>query len=837
MPPDGGHPAPSPTFAHELRRLRLAAELTQRDFAARSGISARAISDLERGVNHAPQRETARMLADALGLAPAERARFLELARRRPQPATLPSPNTQASDPDPLIGRERELALIEATLLRTGTRLVTLAGPGGVGKTRLAMEVARRSATRHAGGIPFLRLEGVQDPALVIPTLAAAVNAPASGDAQTMHKRIAAQLSDGERVVILDNLEHLLAAAPDLGQVLALMTGGCLLVTSREALRLSAEQVIPVQPLPLPDATSWHSQAAPADLDNPAMQLFVRRAHAQRADLPLDTSSDAGRGNLAIVADLCRRLDGLPLAIELAAAQIPFCSPQAISTTLSQAGLPLLAGGPRDHPARLQTMAASIAWSYGALDGTEQRAFRALSVFAGGFGLAAAAAVLAPEEANAGLRIDHRDPHACTDHAVLATIRSLTRKHLLVPDHDAPAHVGPRFRMLEPLRLFALDQLQAAGEETGVRSRHARYFTELAAVLDPLTIGTETEMRLEQQRLDLDNFRTAMDWALEVGEGDLVVRTAGNVAQFWKLRGYLAEARQRMSAALLVDGQSTTTDRWFLRFWAVTFALEVGDHAGALALAEELLAIARAGGDSLGEGVGYAMLSRATSMFPDRGHDGVTLAQRAVEVLEPLGRAEWTGLAWVRLGVEQHRAGHLLAARDALLHALELRRAEPFAGLVASALISLGAVWFDLGDAQAALDAYREALHLALAEENQTALLGALLGLADVALRFGDGPLAVRSQITLCLAAAAEHHRRQHGLGRESVGPAVAQWSAQVHAALAGCQRHANALAATPLDLPAAIEIAAHLGVNLALPDADAAQPAFTLISAFGSLQ
>lgn len=837
MPEDGEHRAPSLSFAHELRRRRLAAGLTQRDLAERSGVSSRAVSDLERGINHSPQRETARMLSDALGLTPEERSRFLDRARRRPQsPATHPS-GTHATDLDPLIGREQEIALIAEAVLRPGTRLVTLVGPGGVGKTRLATEIARRFATRYAGGVPFLRLDGQQDATLVIPTLTSAVNAPTSGDARALHAHVAAQLSAGERLVILDNLEHLLAAAPDLGDVLGLMTGGCLLVTSREALRLTAEQVIPIRPLARPDANMWQAPAPAAAIDNPAMQLFVRRARSQRADLLLDTNSAAGRANLAFVADLCQRLDGLPLAIELAAAQIPVYSLQAISTMLTQAGLPLLSGGPRDQPARLQTMEASIAWSYGALDIAEERAFRAFSVFAGGFGLAAAAAVLASDESNVVPPIDPHQPHACSDSEVLAVVRSLTRKHLLMPDDDAPAHVGPRFRMLEPLRLFALEQLQAAGEEPLARLRHARYFTELAAVLDPQTIGAETEMRLEQQQIDLDNFRAALGWALAAGEGDLVVRTTGNIAQFWKLRGHLAEARQRMSAALRVDAQSSTTDRWFLRFWAVNFALEVGDHAGALALAEELLLIGQSAGDPLGEGVGYAMLSRARGAFPDREGEGIALAQRAVETLEPLGRAEWTGLAWVRLGVEHHRAGHLHAARNALLRALELRRAEPFAGLVASALISLGAVLFDLGEAEAALNSYREALNLALAEENQTALLGALLGLADVASRFGDGAPAERTQIALALATTAEQHRHRHGLGREAIGPAVAQWCAQVHATLGSLAGLSGPVAGAPLELPEAIAIAMQMGVTSCQPDANSAQPAFTLIGAFGSLQ
>lgn len=837
MPTDSEHRPLTLSFAQALRRHRLAAELTQRDLAERSGISARAVSDLERGINHAPQRETARMLSDALGLPPEERSRFLDLARRRPQSSSARPLRKPPGDPDPLIGRVREMGLIEETLLRPGVRLVTLAGPGGVGKTRLAMEVARRFSTRYRDGVPFVRLDGLQDATLVLPTLAAAVNAPGSGDTRAVQARVAAQLSAEDRLVILDNLEHLLDAVPDLGEVLELMTGGCLLVTSREALRLSTEQVIRVQPLPRPDAQAWQVSTPTAAIENPAMQLFVRRARSQLADLPLDTSSEAGRANLAFVADLCQRLDGLPLAIELAAAQVPVYSPQAISIMLTQAGLPLLSGGPLDQPARLQTMEASIAWSYGALDEVEQHAFRALSVFAGGFGLAAAAVMLAPGESSLLPQIDHRHPHACSDASVLTIVRSLARKHLLMPDDDAPAHVGPRFRMLEPLRLFALAQLQTTGDAPLAQSRHARYFAELAAVLDPLTIGAETEMRLEQQQIDLDNFRAAIDWALAAGEGDLVVRTTGNVAQFWKLRGYVSEARQRMSAALGVDGQSSTTDRWFLRFWAVTFALEVGDHAGALALAEEILEIGQSSGDPYAEGVGYALLSRATGAFPARNHEGVDLARRAVEILEPLGRAEWTGLAWVRLGVEHHRAGDLHAARDALLRALELRRAEPFAGLVASALISLGAVWFDFGDAQAALDSYRDALHLALAEQHRTAMVAATLGLADVTWRFGEGTPERRMKDAIRLVAAAEEQRIRHGLGRDAMLSAVARWLRPLQETWSEAEIAAERVAGSHLDMGEIVAHAAQLHVSHAEPGPGRPPGGPTLMSGFGSLQ
>ncbi|MCA9877013.1 MAG: XRE family transcriptional regulator, partial [Thermomicrobiales bacterium] len=452
MSADSERPAPAPTFAHDLRRLRLAAELTQRDLAVRSGISARAISDLERGINRSPQRETARMLGDALGLTPEARDQFLALARRRPQPTTLPSSAVQAVDLDPLIGRVQELALIEAAILRPGSRLVTLTGPGGVGKTRLAMEVARRFGTNHPGGVPLLRLEGLHDATLVIPTLAAAVNAPASGDARMVHARIAAQLSAGNRLVILDNLEHLLAAAPELGDVLRMMAGGCLLVTSREALQLAAEQVIPIQSFPLPDAKAWRASAPSTGVENPALQLFVRRARAQRAGLALDTNSDAGQVNLAVVADLCRRLDGLPLAIELAAAWVRVLSCREIVTEI-EAGLEFNTTTLHDLPDRHRSMRAVFDHSWQLLSVGEQEVFARCSVFRGGFTREAAANV-------AG--------------ASLTTLSGLIDKSLLGRDpHE-------RYVVHELARQYAAERLAVAQAVDETRDRHLNFYMTLA---------------------------------------------------------------------------------------------------------------------------------------------------------------------------------------------------------------------------------------------------------------------------------------------------------------------------------------------------------------------
>jgi predicted ATPase/DNA-binding XRE family transcriptional regulator len=439
-------------FGELLRQFRSAGALSQDELAERTGLSRRGISDLERGLSLAPRFETVRLLADGLALAESQRAALLAAARPAPQVespdnggqlslGSLPVPLTR------LVGREAELAALRAALLDDDVRWLSLTGPGGVGKTRLAIAVAAGLQQAFPDGTVFVDLSSLSDPDLVASTIAAALGVRGVAR-QTVLEALMAFVADKRLLLVLDNCERLLAAAPDLVALLEICPHLTIFSTSREPFRVRGEQQVPLAPLPLPQG----DRPPLGELtQSPAVALFVERATAIQPDFAL---SDA---NAVAVAAICQRLDGLPLAIELAAARVKTLPPEALWGRLERR-LPLLTGGGRDLPARQRTMRDAIAWSYDLLSSQEQAFFRYLSVFAGGFTLRAA------ENVAPSLWQVAREAASDTL-ATLDLVGSLVEKSLLeaVPDPAAGDGEEKRFRMLEIVREFGLEQLALAG--------------------------------------------------------------------------------------------------------------------------------------------------------------------------------------------------------------------------------------------------------------------------------------------------------------------------------------------------------------------------------------
>jgi len=485
-------------FGALLRRYRVAAAFSQEALAARAGMSTRAVSDLERGIRTRPYLETVRRLSEALGLDPAAQAELAGAARAlRPSPSSVPATTVNAElgaatlpiPLTPLVGREREiLELVD--LLRGGARLVTLTGPGGIGKTRVAIAVAQAVSDHFVSGIAFVSLATITDPDLVLVTIAHALGVP-DAPGQVLLARVRAFLQSRHPLLVLDNCEHLLdAAAQVVGDLVTHCGHVTVLCTSRSRLSIPGEQVIPLDVL---DAGA-------------ACTLFVDRVCA------LDPTLGSSHNLKPYVDAICSRLDRLPLAIELAAARISVLPPHSLLERLEQR-LPLLVGHHRNAPARQRTMRSTIGWSYDLLSTEEQRLFRRLGVFAGGFAFDAAVDV------------------AGNENEVLANMETLVISSL-VRSEEAVGGV-PRFTMLETIREFAVERLAASGEEPDIRQRHARYFA--ITIENELSNQDGPQLRSAHDRIeaDLQNCRMAMAWALENGDAETGIRLSGALWRTW----------------------------------------------------------------------------------------------------------------------------------------------------------------------------------------------------------------------------------------------------------------------------------------------------------------
>ena len=644
----------------------------------------------------------------------------------------------------PLIGREAESALVRGLLARDDAPLVTLAGPGGVGKTRLALAVADEAAADFPDGVVRVALASIADPALVLPTIARALGVGEGSDAAAPD-RVRAVLADRRLLVLLDNVEQVVTAAPVLADLLLACRGLTVLATSRSPLRIAGEREVPVPPLAMPPEAD--SIATERLADWPAVRLFVARTEAVAPAFRLTPD------NAAAVAAICHRLDGLPLAIELAAALGKLLPPAALLARLERR-LPLLVGGGRDLPARQRTMRDAIVWSYDLLSDDEARLFRALSVFGGGFTLDAADAV-AGSASEGGRREERRS--SPRPPPTLELVAALVDKSLVRRISDAEAE--PRFAMLETIREFGLEQLAARAELDDARARHAAYFLALAEDAEPRLRGPEQLVQLARLDAEHDNLRAALAWSLQAPDrAPIALRLTAALAWFWYLRGHFGEGLRWLQTALAQPAPAVSLTRARTLAGAGVLDFSQGDFPAARQALAQSIAIGCELRDPAT--VAYGLQSLVAGDLP---HADVALLREqsaeSVALFRETGDRWGLAMALRTQGLVAIVAGEVDRAAEPFAESLALSRELGDAWLLARVLHYAGELARFCGDHDRARALYAEslALYQGLGLRHTAAIV--LHNLGYVASRQGD-PRRGMAFFAEALTRQVEHEDR-----------------------------------------------------------------------------
>jgi predicted ATPase/class 3 adenylate cyclase len=666
-------------------------------------------------------------------------------------------PNNLPLQPTPLVGREREVAEIADRVRSEEARLLTLTGPGGTGKTRLALQAAADLLDEFSDGAFFVALAPITDPELAASAIAGPLGVKESGD-QPLEVSLKAYLRDKHLLLVLDNFEQVLEGAPLVGDLLGACPKLKVLATSRIPLRLYGEQEYPVSPLALPDPRVLPPLEVLTQYE--AVRLFVERARA------IEPHFEVTNESAPAVAEICARLDGLPLAIELAASRVRILPPQKMLQRLGNR-LKLLKGGARDLPTRQQTLSGTIDWSHDLLDEGEKALFGRLSVFAGGRTLEAIEEICDPE---GDLEVDPLDG-----------VESLLEKSLL-RQVEGP-NGEPRFVMLETVHEYAREKLEESGEAEDVKRAHAEYFLALAEEADVELKGPDQLEWLDRLEAEHDNMRTALGWALESGETELALRLAGSLWWFWLVRGHLSEGRRWLEEALAKDGRAAISVHAKALTGAGRLASEQGDLERATALLEESVRLFRGLGDEGGladavDNLGIAAayqgnLEQATTFFEEslslfrkagdrwgvaealnnlgatavhlNGPDRVVpLHEEALRLRRELGDKRGIMMSHGNLGVAASEEYDYECAKAHHEETLRMARELKDRYFIASALGNLGEDAYNQDDLERAESLLAESLVLSHELGDMRLIHGVLGNLASIAGSRGNAARAVR---------------------------------------------------------------------------------------------